>query len=89
MCQREREPFKIVTLNEDEKKFVRQHTGNIPPDTYAYCKACWKIATDKTQATQLVKGMLQIQYERAGVRNAEAMATRIQDFLVRKATQKS
>jgi hypothetical protein len=87
-CKRSREAFKTVKLSDEEKKFVLRHTGSIPPDEYTYCKACWKVATDRTQGASLVKGLLQVQYQRAGVRNAEAMATRVHDFLIKKAAPK-
>jgi hypothetical protein len=88
MCQREREAFKTVKLTDVEKAFVQRHTTGVPPDEYVYCKACWQVATNRIQGPQLMKGLLQIQYQRAGVRNAEALATRVQDFFVKKAASK-
>lgn len=87
-CKRQREAFKVVTLSDMEKAFILRQTKVMPPDEYSYCGACWKIATDRNQGASLVKGLLQIQYQRAGVRNAEALATQVHDFLMKKAAPK-
>lgn len=88
VCRRARDVFKTVTLTESEREFVGKMTGKAPPETLSYCKACWKIATDKTQGAQLFKGMLQLHLQGSGVRDAEHIATEVQSKMMKKATPK-
>jgi hypothetical protein len=88
VCNRERETFKEIVLDDKEAAAVRQLTGAAPLDKYIYCKACWALAGDKVQGPQLMKGLLQLQFKRNGVRNGEDLAERIRQHLVRKASDK-
>ena len=88
VCRRDRDAFKEVVLDESERQAVRALTGKDALDRYTYCKACWGLTTDKSQGSQLFKGLLQLQFQRDGVRNGEELAERIRQHLVRKATDK-
>jgi len=88
VCERDRDIFKEIVLTDKEAAEVRQLTGKDPLDKYIYCKACWNLAVDKVQGPQLMKGLLQLQFQRNGVRNSEALAERIRQRLVQKASNK-
>lgn len=88
ICKRDREPFKVIELSEEERRAVQKLSGQEPLPKYEYCKPCWNIATNKQQGPQLMKGMLQYELQRRGVRDAEEFAKKAQDFLIKKATSK-
>lgn len=89
VCQRPREPFKVLTLTADEKRFIMRATGKLAPDTTTYCKSCWAVVSNKLQGAQLLKGMLQLKLRASGVSNAEQIATGVQNRLVKKASPKA
>jgi len=58
-------------LTEDEKEYMAQ-SGQVVPDTYHYCPACWRILSDKNMGAQLIKGTIQTRLRSRGVPNADA-----------------
>lgn len=88
ICSRDREAAKVITLTEEEKRAVKKLTKDVPPDTYAYCHACWAVATDRNQGAQLFKGLMQAGLNRTGVHNANGIAIRYYRFLVDHAAKK-
>lgn len=63
----------VLTLTEDEKKAILS-MGHEPPDTYVYCKPCWRVLSDKLMGAQLIKGVVQGQLKANGVIGAEQTA---------------
>jgi hypothetical protein len=88
VCKRDREVFKEVVLSGSEREAVTQLTGKEPLDKYVYCKACWELSVDKAQGPQLMKGLLQLQFARGGVRGSEALAEKIRQRMLQKASNK-
>jgi len=88
VCARDRDIAHEIVLDEEERRAVKQLTGAPPLDKYLYCKACWALTGDKIQGSQLLKGLLQLQFRRDGVRGSEALAERIRQHLLRKSTTK-
>lgn len=82
VCEKEREPEKVLELTDDEKTMVRLMSGKEAPDSYSYCKPCWLLVSDRVQGPQLLKGLLQVGLKQAGVRNPEQIATKYQEFML-------
>jgi len=84
ICHRPRavERCEVLELTADEKKAMRQ-MGQTPEDKLYYCRPCWRVVTNREQGAALMKGMAQVQLQRAGVTNAETVATKFHERLLK------
>jgi len=80
--ERDRDKCHIVVLTDLERKQILD-TGQEPLDEYAYCKPCWRTMSNKATGTALMKGLFQIRLRQLGVPNAEQVAQKYHDDLVR------
>lgn len=87
VCNREREPGSVIELTDTEREQIRRMTGQPAPASYAYCKACWKVVSNKQQSASLFKGLLQASLRQNGVPNADKMAARYYKFLLDRASK--
>lgn len=68
----------VIELTDDEKASLRK-MGHTVEDTLYYCRPCWRVVTDRQQGAALMKGLAQTQLQRAGVANAEDVATKFHE----------
>lgn len=92
VCGRKRDvdEMYVVHTTEKEREAIRA-MGSEPKDSYAYCRPCWGIVSDKDKGAQLLKGQMQTRIRSAGVPAplAERYGQRVYDYLVTKAKPKS
>jgi hypothetical protein len=74
----------VLTLSDEEKAYARRF-GQDPPDTYVYCKPCFKVISDPESSAQLASGTLLARLRASGVANAEKIAKRYYEELVARA----
>jgi len=73
----------VLNLTDEERKAAAQ-VGTSLGATLAYCKACYKIATDPLVGAQLIKGLIETQLRISGHPRAEEAGRRIHEFLINK-----
>lgn len=83
-----KELARVEKLTETDKAYSRQ-LGVEPPDEYIYCGPCYRlIHEDKEAAARLIQGTLQANLKASGVANADQIAKRYYDALIKKAAPK-
>ena len=83
ICSQTRECV-VLTLT-DEERAAASKVGTNLGETLAYCKACYKIATDPFVGAQLIKGLLEMRLRASGNPRAEEAGKKLHEFLIRKA----
>jgi len=79
---------RIEKLTDADKAYSRK-LGVEPPDEYVYCGPCYRlIHEDKEAGARLIQGTLQANLRAAGVPNADQIAKRYYDALIKKAAPK-
>lgn len=75
LCGRKRDESscEVFKTSMEEKDSLRK-MGEDPKDSYAYCRACSRMMGDPERALNLMKGVVQVRLQRAGVPNAEKLA---------------
>jgi hypothetical protein len=75
MCRRERDKSRcqVYTLTDTEKAFLK-NKGEEVVDEVAYCRPCFGLLKDPRTATDLMKGVAQIQLRSVGAANAEQLS---------------
>lgn len=88
VCGQERDRGKchIIVLSDREREQIIA-TGQEPLDEYTYCKPCWRTLSNKATGLSLMKGLFQIRLRHLGVSNAELIAQKYHDNLVRMASK--
>lgn len=76
-----------VVLTEAERAWSRQQQGVEETDLW-YCRPCYSVLSNKEQGAQLIKGTLQVNLIAAGVPNAERIAQRMYEMLIKRSASK-
>jgi len=77
----------LLTLTEAEKEYIRMATGEEAPESYIYCKPCYRILSDRNAGAQLLVGTLKNTLKAWGSYGAEKAAKEYQRFLLGKAAK--
>ena len=87
-CHRDREESEMVhdVFTEEEREHVRQETG-IDTDGPWYCKPCFAVLSDRQAGAQFLKGLLQLNLASVGVGNADSIAQKFHDELLKLPTK--
>ncbi len=65
---------KSFTVDEAEKKVIREKMGAVPLDTYDYCTPCWRALSTPKMSARILSGLAETHLNRLGVRGAEKLA---------------
>lgn len=91
MCRRPRDvdEMYVVHTTDKEREAIRA-MGAEPQDTYAYCRPCWGVVSDREKGAQLYRGLVQARFRQAGLSGiAEKQAQKAYDFLTTRAKPRS
>lgn len=89
VCQRLRvvEECHILTLTDLEKQHIRER-GQTPADEVTYCRPCYRLITDKHAGADVLTGMLLQRLKAAGAQNADKLAAKFKEQLVKAMKEK-
>ena len=73
----------IVTLSDEERRGLLD-AGHEVHDEFIYCQPCWRTLSNPVSGPAMMKGLLQIRLQQAGVSNAEQIATKFHAKMVSK-----
>lgn len=71
-----------------EELLAIKSLGQEPLTEYAYCGPCMRVMTNRDAGASFLKGVLLTRLRASGVANADRIAQRFHEFLLKRASQK-
>jgi len=82
MCDTEREHGHTLVLNEQERAYVKEQTGE-DVESYFYCLPCWRLLNDRQAGASLISGTMELNLRSIQQPEAKKMAQRLYQYLIR------
>jgi len=88
VCGREQKDIITLKLTEVEKAYAKK-VENLDVDSFSYCRACYRILCDREQGARLIQGVVQTNMASLGASNADVLAKRLYEHLIKHAKPSS